>query len=147
MNVVLDAGVLIGALDGSDSHHRRARLMFRRWRRQQATALLSVINLAEVLVAAAPDRERLRTAREAIAALGVSIHQPGEAIGVEAARLRARHAISLADAFCLATAKHTTATVASFDSRMTRVASLEQLAVIASGPREGAHAPRASRRG
>lgn len=129
MTFVLDADVLIGALDGSDVHHTRASLLFRRWRRQQAVALMCVVNLSEVLVAPAGNRTRLRTARAAIAALGVSVHQPGEAIGVEAARLRARHAISLADAFCLATAKHTTATVASFDLKVLRAANAEQLAV------------------
>lgn len=121
--------MLIGALDGSDVHHARARLLFRRWRRQQAAALMSVVNLSEVLVAPARDRVRLRTARSAVAALGVLIHQPGEAIGVEAARLRARHPVTLADAYCLATAKHTTATVASFDLNVLRAASAEQLAV------------------
>ena len=90
---------------------------------------MCVVNLSEVLVAPAGNWTRLRTARAAIAALGVSVHQPGEAIGVEAARLRARHAISVADAFCLATAKHTTATVASFDLKVLRAANAEQLAV------------------
>lgn len=89
---------------------------------------MCVVNLSEVLVAPALDRTRLRTARAAIAALRVSIHQPGEAIGVEAARLRARHEISLADAYCLATAKHTTATLVSFDRKVLRAASAEQLA-------------------
>ena len=128
MNIVLDADVLIGALDGNDVHHTRASLLFRRWRRQQALALMCIVNLTEVLVAPAGDRTRLRTARSAIAALGVSVHQPGEAIGVEAARLRARHPISLADAYCLATAKHTIGTVASFDLKVLRAANAEQLA-------------------
>lgn len=129
MNVVLDSDVLIGALDGSDVHHARARLLFRRWRRQQAAALMCVVNLSEVLVAPAGDRIRLRSARAAISALGVSVHQPGEAIGVEAARLRARHPINLADAYCLATAKHTTGTVASFDLKVLRAANVERLPV------------------
>jgi hypothetical protein len=33
----------------------------------------------------------LSAAREAIAALGVNVHVPNEAIGVDAARLRQRH--------------------------------------------------------
>lgn len=90
---------------------------------------MCVVNLSEVLVAPAGDRIRLRSARAAITALGVSVHQPGEAIGVEAARLRARHPISLADAYCLATAKHTTATVASFDLKVLRAANVERVAV------------------
>lgn len=90
---------------------------------------MCVVNLSEVLVAPAVDRIRLRAARVAISALGVSIHQPGEAIGVEAARLRARHPISLPDAYCVATAKHTTGTVASFDLKVLRAAAAEELAV------------------
>lgn len=130
MNVVLDADVLIGALDGSDVHHRQARSMFRRWRRQQATTLMSVVNYSEVLVAPAADSLLLRAARAAVAALGVSIHQAVEAIGVDAARLRARHPISLPDAFCIATAKHTAGTIASFDLNVIRAATAEQLPVV-----------------
>lgn len=55
-------------------------------------------------------------AEQAIAALGITIDQPGEAIGVEAARLRSAYPISLPDAYCLATARHAHARVASFDA-------------------------------
>ena len=51
MKLLLDADVLIGALDGDDSHHRQARELFTSWREQQATPLISVVNLTEVLVA------------------------------------------------------------------------------------------------
>jgi hypothetical protein len=49
------------------------------------------VNLTEVLIAPSADVSKLAAAREAIAALGVTVHQPNEAIGVETARLRARH--------------------------------------------------------
>jgi predicted nucleic acid-binding protein len=62
LNVVLDADVLIGALDGDDLHHGQARALFRRWRRAQSATLISVVNLSEALVAQAADRLRLRTA-------------------------------------------------------------------------------------
>lgn len=127
MKFVLDADVLIGALDGSDLHHARARALFTRWRKQQALRLISVVNLSEVLVAPASDSGRLRAAREAIAALGVAVHQPSEAIGVEAARLRGRHPISLPDAYCLATAKHAGSAVASFDRKVISAAESEGL--------------------
>jgi len=129
LKLVLDADVLIGALDGSDSHHAEAREFLTEWREQQATQLMSVVNLSEVLVAPSSDPKRLRVAREAIAALGVEVHRPGEAIGVRAARLRGRHPISLPDAYCLATAGHTGATVASFDRKVLRVAEVEHLPV------------------
>jgi len=129
LRFVLDADVLIGALDGSDSHHAQARGLFTEWREQQATPLMSVVNLSEVLVAPSSEPERLRAAREAIAALGVKVHRPGEAIGVRAARLRGHHPISLPDAYCLATAGHTGATVASFDRKVLRAAEAERLPV------------------
>ena len=127
MKVVLDADVLIGALDGSDPHHSRSRGLFSGWREQDATLLISVVNLSEVLVAPATDDDRLRAAREAIGALGVAVHQPGEAIGVGAARLRARHPISLPDAYCLATASRAGGEVASFDRKVLRAAKAERI--------------------
>jgi predicted nucleic acid-binding protein len=53
------------------------------------------------------------------------VHQPNEAIGVEAARLRRRHPISLPDAYCLATAKHTGAALSSFDQKILKAAERE----------------------
>ena len=88
---------------------------------------ISVVNLTEVLVAPSADMSKLATTREAIAALGVTVHQPNEAIAVEAARLRQRHPISLPDAYCLATAKHTRSTVASFDQKILKAAKREHI--------------------
>ena len=130
MTVVLDADVLIGALDGSDSHHARARVLLRRWSRQHLTRFISIVNLTEVLVAPAVDQDRLWHAREAIAALGVATHQPTESIGVDAARLRRRYPISVPDAYCLATAKHIGASVVSFDDKVVRAARAERLATV-----------------
>lgn len=125
MKVLLDADVLIGALDGGDPHHRRARALFTRWRRDQDACVVSVVNLTEVLIAPSADTSKLAAAREAIAAFGVAVHQPNAAIGVEAARLRQRHPISLPDAYCLATAKHTSAAVCSFDQKVLKAATRE----------------------
>lgn len=132
MKIVLDADVLIGALDGSDPHHSQARALFTAWHRPDTTLLTSVVNLSEVLVAPAADHRRLRRARAAIAALGVAIHQPSEAIGVEAARLRRAHPISLPDAYCLATARHVDASITSFDQEIIRAARAERILVAAS---------------
>ena len=93
--------------------------------------LVSVVNLSEVLVAPAAEKARLRAAREAIGALGVAVHQPNEAIGVHAARLRARHPISLPDAYCLATASRTGGEVASFARKVLRAAEAEQIPLAA----------------
>jgi len=135
VKLVLDADVLIGALDGSDPHHAQARALFLGWQQHDAIRLISVVNLSEVLVAPAADRGRLRRAREAIAALGVAIHQPGEAIGVEAARLRSAHPISLPDAYCLATAHHADASVVSFDQKVLLAAELEGISVTETAAR------------
>jgi predicted nucleic acid-binding protein len=121
----LDADVLIGALDSKDAHHPAARRAFTAWHEQGDIVSISVVNLSEVLIVPAADPQRLRTARAAITALCIRIHQPGEAIGVEAARLRARHPISLPDAYLLATASHIGASAASFDSTLLRAARAE----------------------
>ena len=132
MRYALDAGVLIGALDGSDAHHARARELLTGWHEQGDSASISVVNLSEVLIAPAADQRRLRVAREAIAALGVSVHSPTEAIGVDAARLRGRHPISLPDAYLLATARQTASSAVSFDRKVVRAATAEGIPVTAS---------------
>jgi predicted nucleic acid-binding protein len=135
VKIVLGADLVIGALDRNDPHHAQSRALFRAWERQDATRLLSIVNLTEVLVAPAADRQLLRAAREAIAALGVAIHQPNEANGVEAARFRAAHPISLPDAYCLATTRYADAAVASFDEKVIRVAEREGLAITGTSAR------------
>ena len=127
MKLVLDADVVIGALDGSDPHHAEAREVFTAWEEEDAARLISVVNLTEVLVAPARDKQGLRRAREAIAALDVAVHEAGEAIAVEAARLRGSHPISLPDAYCLATARRTGASVASFDEKVICAAEAERI--------------------
>lgn len=133
MKVVLDADVLIGALDGSDPHHVAAGELLRAWREQDETTLISVVNLSEVLVAPARERATLLSAREAIAALGVEVHGPSEAVGVDAARLRGKYPISLPDAFCLATARHAGGRIASFDEKMLKAAQAEGLEAESNG--------------
>ena len=65
MRRLLDADVLIGALDGNDAHHGRAREMFTQWRANQDACTVSVVNLTEVLIAPSADIARLASAREA----------------------------------------------------------------------------------
>jgi predicted nucleic acid-binding protein len=119
--------MLIGALDGSDPHHADARALLTAWRARGDATMISVVNLSEVLVAPAADARLLRAARAAIAALGVAIHSPTESIGVDAARIRCRHPVSLPDAYLLATARHTAATAASFDRRVGLAAAAENI--------------------
>ena len=127
MTIVLDADVVIGALDASDDHHASARDHFSKWRSDGIPRALSVVNLTEVLIAPATEPARLHAAREAISALGITIHAPNEAIAVDAARLRGSHPISLPDAYALATARHTGGRIVSFDRRLMRAAKAEGL--------------------
>jgi predicted nucleic acid-binding protein len=127
---LLDADVLIGALDRSDAHHAQARDLLTRWHEHQDDVMISAVNLSEVLIAPSADPSRLATAREAIAALGVEAHLPNEAIAVDAARLRHRYPVSLPDAYCLATAKHTRSTLATFDRKVLTAADAEGLDIV-----------------
>lgn len=129
MKLLLDADVLIGALDEHDAHHPSAKALFIRWHRDQDVVAISAVNLTEVLIAPSADAARLATARRAISVLGVSIHQPNEAIAVEAARLRHRYPVSLPDGYCLATAKHTGSALASFDQKILKAAKQERITV------------------
>lgn len=128
MSYVLDADVLIGALDANDAHHKQSRRLLTGWHARQDPLLISLPNLSEVLVAPAAEAARLRAARAAIAALGVGSHQPNEAIAVDAARIRGRHPVSLPDAYLLATARHLDAQVASYDAKVLRAAKVEAIA-------------------
>jgi predicted nucleic acid-binding protein len=130
MRLLIDADVLIGALDGQDARHARARALFTGWHNDQDEVAISVVSLTEVLIAPSADTSKLATARRAIATLGVIVHQPNEAIAVDAARLRERHPISLPDGYCLATAKHTGATLASFDQKILKAAKRERILVV-----------------
>jgi predicted nucleic acid-binding protein len=128
VTVVLDADVVIGALDRSDAHHAEARRRFAAWQSDRTPRVIALVNLTEVLVGPASEPQRLRAAREAIAALGIGVQAPTEAIAVDAARLRATHPISLPDAYALATARHVGGRVASFDERLVAAATTEGLA-------------------
>jgi predicted nucleic acid-binding protein len=127
VTVVLDADVVIGALDRTDAHHAAVRRLFRAWQRDGTPRVVSLVNLTEVLIAPASEPARLRTARAAIAALGIAVHAPTEAIAVDAARLRGRHPISLPDAYAVATARHLDGRLVTFDGKVSKAAGREGL--------------------
>ncbi len=130
MTVVLDADVVIGALDASDAHHDASRELFTAWKEQATSRLLGLTTLTEVLIAPAATAAGLRTAREAIAALGITIQPPNEAVAVDAARLRSAHPVSIPDAYALASARHHGARLASFDRRVLSAAEREGILVV-----------------
>lgn len=118
-NCVLDTDVLIAALDRRDPHHSRAARAMKAMSDEGVMLLLSLVTYAETLVRPAEDESTLRTARDALAALGVRLVAPTPPIAVDAARHRGLN-ISLADGFALATAQANQAYLATFDRRVRR---------------------------
>ncbi len=130
MTVVLDADVVIAALDGDDTSHGAARELIGAWVGAGTLRLISLVNLTEVLVGLVGDPALLRIGRESLRAWSIRSHAPTEAVAVDAARLRAAHAISLPDAYVLATTRHLDASLASFDRRLVKAAGAEGLRVV-----------------
>lgn len=116
---VLDTDVVIAVLDRRDAHHRRAALAVTRMIDAGTELLLSLVNYAETLVRPAENERTLRSAIDALAALGIRLVAPTPAIARDAARHRALN-ISLADGFAVATAHARDANLASFDLRVRR---------------------------
>lgn len=116
---VLDTDVVIAALDRRDAHHEPAAAAITAMVETDTELLLSLINYAEALVRPAESEHTLRTAVDAMAALGIRLVAPTAAIAKDAARHRGLH-ISLADGFAIATAQARAASLASFDLRVRR---------------------------
>jgi predicted nucleic acid-binding protein len=118
---VLDADVVIAVLDRSDAHHRSAARAVTRMLDDGNRLLLSLVNYAEALVRPAERADTLRTAVDAIAALGLELIAPTALVAREAARLRTS-GVTLPDAFALATALSRDASLAAFDAGVRRAA-------------------------
>lgn len=103
----LDAGVVIGFLDGNDAHHRSAHQVFTELHREADGIEMAASALAECLVGPARhDSEAIVTVLHSLDRLGVRIVNLDSAIAAEAARLRAAHRqIRLPDALVIATAR------------------------------------------
>jgi predicted nucleic acid-binding protein len=103
---VLDAGVVIGALDASDAHHAAVTDALAGLRSRGDTLVLPASAYAEVLVHPAR-RGSATVARvdSALDALGIEIAAADRDIARRAALLRGRHdALRLPDALVIATA-------------------------------------------
>ena len=100
---VLDTDVVIATLDRRDAHHDRAAAAVTAMIDAGIELLLSLVNYAEALVRPAEDERTLRSAIDALAALGIRLVAPTPAIARDAARHRGL-SISLADGFAIATA-------------------------------------------
>ncbi|HTA35522.1 MAG TPA: PIN domain-containing protein [Solirubrobacteraceae bacterium] len=120
--LTLDASVLIGLLDSADAHHERAIEDVEAADRAGRQLLLPASAYSETLVAFARAR-RIDDARAAIAAMGITIVSLTETIAERAAELRARHGhLRLPDAIILATSRELSASLLSYDRRLSRLA-------------------------
>lgn len=102
----LDAGVIIGFLDGNDSHHNSARAALADALDHGDRLSMAASALAECLVGPARRGEQaIELVRTVIDRLPVSVVDLDEEIATRAAVLRARHqTLKLPDALVLATA-------------------------------------------
>lgn len=118
--LILDASVLIGLLDTADDHHDRAVDDVEAADREGQQLLLAASAYSETLVAFARAR-RLDEARQAIAAMGITVVPQTDAIAERAAELRARHnRLRLPDAIVLATAQEMGASLLSYDRKLSQ---------------------------
>ncbi len=120
--LILDASVLIGLLDTADSHHDCAIDDVEAADRNGQQLLLPASAYSETLVAFARAR-RLDEARQAIAAMGITVVSLTDTIAERAAELRARHdRLRLPDAIVLATAQELGGRLLSYDHRLSQLA-------------------------
>jgi len=106
--IVLDAGIVIAALDGSDAHHAAAITALREARTSGDELVMPASAYAESLVG--PSRlgnDAVATVDAFLDALPAAIAPASREIGREAAALRAAHGsvLRLPDALVLATAR------------------------------------------
>lgn len=114
---VIDAGIAIGWMQGRHRSGPKLERLFGAGRKGQTDLVISVVNLAEVLIHTA-DLSRA-TGVDAIVLLTASrvrIHQPDEAIARRVAKL----STSLADGFAAATAQELRARLHTTDSELVR---------------------------
>jgi len=123
--LILDASVLIGLLDSADAHHSRAVDDVERADQEGRRLFAPASAYAEALVAFAR-ADRTRDARDAIAAMGITIAPLTATMGEGAAVLRARHKqLRLPDALVLACAEELAGELLSYDDRLRHAAEAE----------------------
>jgi predicted nucleic acid-binding protein len=120
--LILDASVLIGLLDAADEHHKRAVDDTEVADEAGRDVLTPTSAYSEALVAFARVG-RLDDARNALAAMGITVTPLTERMAERAAELRARHErLRLPDAMVLACARELNGELLSYDQRLARLA-------------------------
>lgn len=123
--LILDCSVLIGLLDDADDHHQRAVDDVEAADEASTNLVAPASAYSEAMVAFARVG-RIRDAREAVAAMGISVSPLDARTAERAAELRARHdRLRLPDAIVLATAHELGGRLRSYDDRLTRYASVD----------------------
>lgn len=123
--IVLDASVLIAFLDANDPHHPRAEALL--VREVAEDVAVNPLTRAEVLVA--PTREgRLESALSVLADLEVQTLEFPVDAAVRLARLRAATQLRMPDCCVLLAVEEEGARLASFDTRLAKIA--EQRGVV-----------------
>lgn len=120
--LILDASVLIGLLDTADAHHHRAVENVDGADSAGATLLAPASAYSEALVSFAR-AGRTPDARDAIAAMGITVVAMSQRIAERAAEIRAQHdRLRLPDAIVLATARELRADLLTYDDTLTKIA-------------------------
>jgi predicted nucleic acid-binding protein len=119
--LILDASVLIGLLDTSDSHHAAAVNDVEAADHAGHSLQTPASAYSETLVAFAR-AGRLGQARDAVAGMGITVQPLTAPIAERAATLRAEHhRLRLPDALVLATARELGADLLTYDSGLVQV--------------------------
>jgi predicted nucleic acid-binding protein len=120
--LILDASVLIGLLDTADAHHSDAVKDTDAADQAGRELLVPVSAYSETLVAFA-HANRVSDAREAVAAMGITVAPLTAPMGEVAAELRARHdRLRLPDAIVLACARELQGQLLTYDQNLKRLA-------------------------
>jgi predicted nucleic acid-binding protein len=120
--LILDASVLIGLLDTADAHHARSINDVEDADKSGRQLLVPASAYSEILAAFARAR-RIGDAREAIAAMGITVTPLTATLAEQAAELRARHErLRLPDAIVLATARELGGELLSYDRQLAQLA-------------------------
>jgi len=102
--LILDASVLIGLLDRADAHHERSVADVERADQEGRSLIVAASAYSEVVAFARAGR--IAEARDAIAAMGITVAPLTARAAEQAAALRAQHAsLRLPDAMVLACAR------------------------------------------
>jgi len=128
--VVLDAWAALALLNDEPAATEVDRAI------TEETAVMSLINLGEVIYRAIPRRGERRTL-EAVGAVRrrIQVEDVDYDMVIAAARLKAGHRLSYADAFCVATAQRHDAVVYTGDPEILALEELVQSVDLRSAPR------------